>query len=56
MRRLISDNDGLYVDRPIFALPVPHTWEHNSTVTLLGDAAHLGRAARREATWSGASA
>ncbi|MFF4771602.1 FAD-dependent oxidoreductase [Microtetraspora fusca] len=41
MRRLISDNDGLYVDRPIFALPVPHTWEHNPTVTLLGDAAHL---------------
>lgn len=41
LRRLIADNDGLYVDRPIFALPVPHTWEHNPTVTLLGDAAHL---------------
>ncbi|MEV6161629.1 NAD(P)/FAD-dependent oxidoreductase [Streptomyces sp. NPDC052052] len=41
MRRPISDNDGLYVDRPIFALPVPHSWEHSSTVTLLGDAAHL---------------
>jgi 2-polyprenyl-6-methoxyphenol hydroxylase-like FAD-dependent oxidoreductase len=41
MRRLISDNDGLYVDRPIFALPVPHIWEHNPAVTLLGDAAHL---------------
>ncbi|MFJ6931514.1 FAD-dependent oxidoreductase [Streptomyces nigra] len=41
MRRLISDNDGLYVDRPIFALPVPHTWEHRPGVTLLGDAAHL---------------
>ncbi|OMI35406.1 FAD-dependent oxidoreductase [Streptomyces sparsogenes] len=41
LRRLITDNDGLYVDRPIFALPVPHTWEHNPTVTLLGDAAHL---------------
>lgn len=25
----------------IWALPVPHTWEHNPTVTLLGDAAHL---------------
>ncbi|GAA2876026.1 FAD-dependent oxidoreductase [Nonomuraea rubra] len=23
------------------ALPVPHTWEHDPTVTLLGDAAHL---------------
>ncbi|MEU5994665.1 NAD(P)/FAD-dependent oxidoreductase [Spirillospora sp. NPDC047418] len=41
LRRLISDNDGRYVDRPIFALPVPHTWEHDPAVTLLGDAAHL---------------
>ncbi|WP_435176618.1 FAD-dependent oxidoreductase [Actinacidiphila sp. bgisy145] len=41
LRRLISDNDGRYVDRPIFALPVPTTWESNPTVTLLGDAAHL---------------
>ncbi|MEW9551104.1 FAD-dependent oxidoreductase [Nonomuraea sp. NPDC050783] len=41
LRRLITDNDGPYVDRPIFALPVPHTWEHNPAVTLLGDAAHL---------------
>ncbi|MBO3743843.1 FAD-dependent oxidoreductase [Actinoplanes flavus] len=41
LRRMISDNDGPYVDRPIFALPVPHTWDHQPTVTLLGDAAHL---------------
>ncbi|MGW2642440.1 FAD-dependent oxidoreductase [Streptomyces sp. NPDC001348] len=41
LRKLITDNDGPYVDRPIFALPVPHTWEHNPTVTLIGDAAHL---------------
>ncbi|MFC7263513.1 FAD-dependent oxidoreductase [Streptomyces lutosisoli] len=41
MQQMITDNDGPYVDRPIFALPVPHTWEHNPTVTLLGDAAHL---------------
>lgn len=41
LRRLLTDNDGLYVDRPVNALPVPHTWEHNPTVTLLGDAAHL---------------
>ncbi|MFE2143550.1 FAD-dependent oxidoreductase [Streptomyces sp. NPDC059456] len=41
LRRLITDNDGPYVNRPIFALPVPHTWEHDPTVTLLGDAAHL---------------
>lgn len=41
LRRLLSDNDGRYVDRPVHALPVPHTWEHHPTVTLLGDAAHL---------------
>jgi 2-polyprenyl-6-methoxyphenol hydroxylase-like FAD-dependent oxidoreductase len=41
MLRMITDNDGPYVDRPILALPVPHVWEHNPTVTLLGDAAHL---------------
>ncbi|MER7727899.1 NAD(P)/FAD-dependent oxidoreductase [Streptomyces sp. NPDC096323] len=39
--RLITDNDGAYVDRPLLALPVPHTWEHSPGVTLLGDAAHL---------------
>ncbi|MEV8228151.1 NAD(P)/FAD-dependent oxidoreductase [Streptomyces sp. NPDC079167] len=39
--RLITDNDGPYVDRPIFALPVPHTWEYSPSVALLGDAAHL---------------
>ncbi|MEU1500097.1 NAD(P)/FAD-dependent oxidoreductase [Streptomyces sp. NPDC005732] len=41
MRRMITDNEGVYVDRPILALPVPHAWEHDPTVTLLGDAAHL---------------
>lgn len=39
--QMISDNDGPYVDRPLFALPAPHTWERSATVTLLGDAAHL---------------
>ncbi|WP_329518803.1 FAD-dependent oxidoreductase [Spirillospora sp. NBC_01491] len=39
--RMISDNDGAYADRPLLALPVPHTWEHSPSVTLLGDAAHL---------------
>jgi 2-polyprenyl-6-methoxyphenol hydroxylase-like FAD-dependent oxidoreductase len=39
--RMITDNDGPYVDRPLFALPVPHTWEHSPSVALLGDAAHL---------------
>ncbi|MET7622667.1 NAD(P)/FAD-dependent oxidoreductase [Streptomyces sp. NPDC005408] len=41
LRQMITENDGPYIDRPILALPVPHTWEHNATVTLLGDAAHL---------------
>ncbi|KUO13090.1 FAD-dependent oxidoreductase [Streptomyces sp. DSM 15324] len=41
MRRMITENDGPYIHRPIFVLPVSHTWEHNPTVTLLGDAAHL---------------
>ncbi|GAA1368786.1 FAD-dependent oxidoreductase [Streptomyces beijiangensis] len=39
--RMITDNDGAYVDRPLLALPVPHTWEHSAGVALLGDAAHL---------------
>lgn len=39
--RPITDNDGRYVDRPLHALPVPHTWEHDPTVTLLGDVTHL---------------
>ncbi|MFJ4674864.1 FAD-dependent oxidoreductase [Kitasatospora sp. NPDC088783] len=41
LRRLLTDNDGPYVDRPIHALPVPHTWTPDPAVTLLGDAAHL---------------
>ncbi|GLQ99246.1 FAD-dependent oxidoreductase [Dyella mobilis] len=41
MKRLITDNDGPYVSRPLFVLPVPHKWEHVPTATLLGDAAHL---------------
>jgi len=39
--RFITDNDGAYVDRPLFVLPAPHTWEHSPSVALLGDAAHL---------------
>lgn len=39
--RMITENDGVYVDRPLLALPVPHTWEHATGVALLGDAAHL---------------
>lgn len=39
--RLLADNDGPYVDRPLFALPTPYAWDPSATVTLLGDAAHL---------------
>ncbi|WP_328604301.1 FAD-dependent monooxygenase [Amycolatopsis sp. NBC_00345] len=41
LHRMITENEGAYIDRPILALPVPHTWEHSPTVALLGDAAHL---------------
>ncbi|MFJ3231049.1 FAD-dependent oxidoreductase [Streptomyces sp. NPDC086787] len=37
----ITETDTGYVNRPLYALPVPHTWEHTPGVTLLGDAAHV---------------
>ncbi|MFF1907763.1 FAD-dependent oxidoreductase [Kitasatospora sp. NPDC058218] len=37
----VSDTDTGYVNRPLYALPVPHIWPHTPGVTLLGDAAHL---------------
>ncbi|KJY47743.1 FAD-dependent oxidoreductase [Streptomyces sp. NRRL S-444] len=37
----ITDTDTGYVNRPLYALPVPHTWQHTPGLTLLGDAAHL---------------
>jgi 2-polyprenyl-6-methoxyphenol hydroxylase-like FAD-dependent oxidoreductase len=41
LRRVLTENDGPYVDRPINALPVPHRWTTQPSATLIGDAAHL---------------
>ncbi|WP_069884170.1 FAD-dependent oxidoreductase [Streptomyces luteocolor] len=37
----IADTDTGYVNRPLYALLVPHAWPRTPGVTLLGDAAHL---------------
>ncbi|MEU9802598.1 NAD(P)/FAD-dependent oxidoreductase [Streptomyces sp. NPDC051000] len=37
----ITRTDSGYTNRPLYALPVPHTWAPTPGLTLLGDAAHL---------------
>ncbi|MEV0126706.1 NAD(P)/FAD-dependent oxidoreductase [Streptomyces sp. NPDC050703] len=37
---ITATNTG-YTNRPLYALPVPHTWPRTPGVTLIGDAAHL---------------
>ncbi|OLR93080.1 FAD-dependent oxidoreductase [Actinokineospora bangkokensis] len=41
LRRLLVECDDLFLERPVFALPVPHLWNTRAGVTLVGDAAHL---------------
>jgi 2-polyprenyl-6-methoxyphenol hydroxylase-like FAD-dependent oxidoreductase len=38
---LLRRNDGGFINRPLYVLPVGHSWDHVPGVTLLGDAAHL---------------
>ncbi|MER7467522.1 NAD(P)/FAD-dependent oxidoreductase [Streptomyces sp. NPDC097981] len=38
---ILRDNDGGFVNRPVYVLPVPHAWRRVPGITLVGDAAHL---------------
>ncbi|RDI68487.1 FAD-dependent oxidoreductase [Nocardia pseudobrasiliensis] len=38
---LLRDSDAGFINRPLYGLPVGHSWDHTPGLTLLGDAAHL---------------
>ncbi|MFF4697982.1 FAD-dependent oxidoreductase [Streptomyces chattanoogensis] len=38
---ILRVNEGGFLNRPMFVLPVPHTWQRVPGITLVGDAAHL---------------
>ncbi|KAG0200310.1 hypothetical protein BGX28_006569 [Mortierella sp. GBA30] len=41
LKDLIRNCDDSIIPRPIYALPVSHTWESRAGVTIIGDAAHM---------------
>jgi len=41
LRSVIVESEGVFANRPIFALPAPLRWEHRSGISLIGDAAHV---------------
>lgn len=49
---LITDGETNPVSRPIYGLPIAHTWDHVAGITLIGDAAHLAPPDGDGANWA----